>query len=62
MRSKNNPKVSVSSLRKGTKVYVFYKYLKPKEEVNWIEATVVEAGENILKCSRSKKAPYDGLI
>lgn len=38
-------------------VFVFYKSSKQNEELKCIEATVIEVGEHIFKCTRSNRGP-----
>lgn len=45
-----------SALTPGREVWVYLRTTKP-EPVEWIEATVEEAKEHLVKCRRSKKGP-----
>lgn len=57
LRSRAHENVRANHLHPGTPVWVFYKSSKQNESATWISALVVEAGQHIVKCRRSKKGP-----
>ena len=57
LKSHNNSTHSHQTLKKGSRIWVYYNTSKQNEPVRWIKATVLDSTPFLVRCRRSKKGP-----